>query len=181
MNAPHPSENLRSMSTATLCNVLGQLRFTATLPPRALEQLAGLAELRGFPAGTTLFGEGSRNPHLYLVAVGSVALDMRVPARGATRLLTVGPGELLAWSALLGGGPMTSSATALEDTQVVAFDGRRLAALCEADAEVGFQVMRRVAIGLSERLVATRLQLLDLFGQEASRQHPYAATPGAPA
>jgi CRP-like cAMP-binding protein len=151
----------------TLRNVLGQLRFTASLPPKALEQLAAMAELRGFPAGTVLFGEGSRNPDLYVVAVGSVGLDMNVPARGPVRLLSVGPGEVLAWSALLGGGRMTAMATALEDTQVVCFDGNRLAALCEADHEIGYHLMRRLAAGLADRLVATRLQLLDLFGQDA--------------
>ncbi|MFO0899520.1 MAG: cyclic nucleotide-binding domain-containing protein [Pirellulales bacterium] len=154
------------MDVSRLKNLLGQLRFTASLPPRAIEQLAELAELRGFPAGAVLFAEGSRNPDLYVIAVGSVGLDMNVPARGPTRLLSVGPGELLAWSALLGGGRMTAMATALEDTQVVSVDGRRLAALCDADHELGYRVMRRLAMGLSERLVATRLQLLDLFGQE---------------
>ena len=154
------------MDVSRLKNLLGQLRFTASLPPRAIEQLAELAELRGFPAGAVLFAEGSRNPDLYVIAVGSVGLDMNVPARGPTRLLSVGPGELLAWSALLGGGRMTAMATALEDTQVVSVDGRRLAALCDADHELGYFVMRRLAMGLSERLVATRLQLLDLFGQE---------------
>jgi CRP-like cAMP-binding protein len=155
------------VDVSTLRNLLGQLRFTASLPTRAVAQLAELAVLRGFPAGTVLFAEGSRNPDLYVVAVGSVGLDMNVPARGPTRLLSVGPGELLAWSALLGGGRMTAMATALEDTQVVCLDGHRLAALCEADHELGYYVMRRLASGLSERLVATRLQLLDLFGQEA--------------
>ncbi len=155
------------MEVSRLKNLLGQLRFTAALPPRAVEQLAELAEVRGFPAGAVLFAEGSRNPDLFVVAVGSVGLDMNVPARGPTRLLSVGPGELLAWSALLGGGRMTAMATALEDTQVVSLDGHRLAALCDADHELGYYVMRRLAMGLSERLVATRLQLLDLFGQEA--------------
>ncbi|TXT27172.1 MAG: hypothetical protein FD138_2777 [Planctomycetota bacterium] len=43
--------------------------------------------------------------------------------------------------------------------------GHQLQQLCQSDAEVGFHLMWQVASALSQRLVATRLQLLDLFAK----------------
>jgi CRP-like cAMP-binding protein len=100
---------------------------------------------------------------MFLVESGHVALDMHVPGRGPVRILTVGEGELLGWSALLQDGPMTCAATALESTRLIAIPGAGLAALCEANQEIGYRVMRQMARALAQRLVATRLQLLDLF------------------
>ena len=91
---------------------------------------------------------------------------MCVPARGCVRLLTVGAGELLAWSALLGRGEMTATATADEDTQVIAIPAPKLLDICESYPEVGYHLMRRLAHALSRRLLATRLQMLDLFSIE---------------
>jgi CRP-like cAMP-binding protein len=61
---------------------------------------------------------------------------------------------------------MTATATALEPVRTLAFDGRALKALCEECHEVGYYVMRQIVVVLSERLLATRLQLLDLFVEE---------------
>ena len=70
---------------------------------------------------------------------------------------------MLAWSALLGDGQMTATATALEDTRLISTAGQHLAELCNTNREFGYQLMTRVAEALAKRLVATRLQLLDLF------------------
>jgi hypothetical protein len=62
---------------------------------------------------------------------------------------------------------MTTSAVAQEDTQVIAICAADLLALCESDPVFGYQLMQRVALALANRLVATRLQLLDLFADPA--------------
>jgi CRP-like cAMP-binding protein len=144
---------------------LRQLGFVADLPDRVVEELANVSALVDFPAGAALFHEGTENQFLYLVHSGHVGLDMYVPGRGRVRILSVGPGEMLAWSALLGDGRMTVSATALDDLQAVAMAAPKLRELCEADHEVGFQLMSRMAQALAHRLLATRLQLLDLFAE----------------
>ncbi len=155
------------MDTPVLIQVLQQLRFSETLPDHVLERVAAAASLRGFPADTILFREGGQNDQLMVVSVGSVALDMNVPGRGEVRIMSLGPGNVVAWSALLGGGRMTASAVALEDTQVVQIPAADLLAICDTDALFGYHLMRRVATALAERLVATRLQLLDLFADTA--------------
>ena len=95
---------------------------------------------------------------------GRVALEMNVPARGPVPILSLGPGDLVGWSALIGGGRMTATARATEDSEVVACAAKPLLEVCGRNAEVGYVLMRQLAVALSMRLVATRLQLLDLFG-----------------
>lgn len=146
-----------------MIGVLAGLRFCEPLPAQALARVAGMATLRGLPANTVLFREGAQNDELLIITIGRVALDMQVPQRGEVRIISLGPGDIVAWSALLGGGRMTTSAVAMEDTQVVAIRAADALSLCESDPEFGFQLMKQVAHALANRLVATRLQLLDLF------------------
>lgn len=148
-------------------SLLGELGFTADLPEKVVEELAAVSAVVDFPAGTTIFQEGAKNPFLYVVERGHVGLDMHVPGRGRVRILSVGPGEMLAWSALLGNGVMTVSAVALEDTHAIAASGPKLLELCGRNHEVGYQLMSQMAKSLAQRLVATRLQLLDLFAEPA--------------
>jgi len=142
---------------------MNQAGFLKELSDDDLKKVADLATVEKQNAGTILFREGAVSDPLYLIVGGSVALDMHVPRRGQVRILTVGPGEVLGWSALLTDQRMTAMATVVEDVTMIAIPGRKLHELCEADKDVGYAVMRRMAIALANRLLATRLQLLDLF------------------
>lgn len=146
-----------------LAQILENLRFSAPLPTGFVKQLASKATLRDYAAGETLFRENSQNNELMIIASGSVALEVYVPGRGPIPILTLGPGDMVAWSALLGGGRMTTSAVALHDTKVVAIPAHTVFEWCDKDHTLGYHLMHKVATALAERLVATRLQLLDVF------------------
>ena len=128
-----------------------------------LEKLAPLSTVESMAAQSVLFEEGTLCDRIFFVIDGIVALDMAVPRRDSTRILTVGAGEVLAWSALLSDQRMTATATALSDGRLVSIAAQPLRELCDADHEIGFAIMRCMACALSRRLLATRLQLLDLF------------------
>jgi len=143
--------------------LLHELTFTKGLPPRTMEALATMAGLETVSEWDVLFHEGAQCQELFLVQSGFFALDMHVPARGRITILTVGPGELLGWSALLGGGSMTPTATAVEESRVITLPADKLRTVCQVDHEFGYSLMRHLAVALSKRLLATRLQLLDLY------------------
>ena len=149
----------------TALDLLQKAHFANKLPGAVLNRLAAIARIVEWNEGTLIFREGEHRDDLYLLGSGHVVLEMNVPGRGLTRILTLRSGELLAWSALLGNGNMTTSAVAVEPTQAIAISGVELRQLCEVDHEVGFHVMGQVAFALSQRLLATRLQLLDLFAK----------------
>lgn len=151
------------MDTKQLAYVLQELRFSADLPQEVLEQLAAESTMQRMSAGAVVFREGGKNDDLYLIRSGRLALEMNVPGRGAVRILTLGPGEMVGWSSLLDQGKMTASAVAVEDTELVVAPAGKLRELSDANRDFGFHLMRQMADALSKRLVATRLQLLDLF------------------
>ncbi len=128
-----------------------------------IDRLASCATLESLPASTTLFAEGAAAETLRIVSSGSVALDMHVPPRGSVRILTLGPGDVLGWSALAGDGHMSATATVLQEAGLIRIPARELLQLCEEDAGFGRTVMHHVAQTLARRLQETRLQLLDLF------------------
>jgi CRP-like cAMP-binding protein len=136
------------------------MRFLHEIEDHYLQVLAPIAELREFPVGTVLFREGHSHPYIYLLIAGSVALEFRFSDRV---LQTVGPGELLGWTPILGQVEMTASARILEPTKAVAIRASQLIALCEHNPRFGFEFMRRTAQALARRLNATKLQLLDVY------------------
>lgn len=152
------------MDQRELREILKTLRFSADLSQATIEKLAALITERDEPAGKVIFAENVSNPWIYLIVEGQVALEMCIPARGCTRILTLGPGDLLAWSSILGESRMTSGAHALTDVRLLAAPARGLLDTCAADPAFGYEFYRGVAAALSKRLVATRLQLLDLYG-----------------
>lgn len=147
---------------------LGEVAFSAELSDNVLEAIAAIAQAVNYPAGATIFREGSVDHHLYLIASGHVALEMHVPGHNRVRLLSLGPGDMLAWSSLLGEGRMTASAMAVEPTELIAIPARSLLDLCAAHPQTGYEVMQQMSLALAKRLLATRLQLLDLFSVDAA-------------
>ncbi|MBS0266021.1 MAG: cyclic nucleotide-binding domain-containing protein [Planctomycetes bacterium] len=147
---------------------LGELSFAKGLPPRALQALETMASVQTVSGGETLFRQGEACPDLFLVQSGHFRLDMHRAGRGPVTIVTVGPGELLAWSALLGEGSLTASATATEDSRIICLPGDKLRTLCHVDHEFGYSLMTHLAAALSKRLLATRLHLLETLSPVAS-------------
>lgn len=158
-----------TQSISESCSIeqqLAALQFSAGLPEAVRSELAGIAYQRRFAVGEFLCREGESTPELFLIATGHAGLDMFVPGRGQVRLLTLGPGEILAWSAVVGNHGATATGVATEAMRTIVFPDTVLRELCEANQFVGFHVMQGLARAISRRLVVTRLQLLDLFEEQ---------------
>lgn len=160
----------------TVLKMLAETPFGRGLSAGDREKVADIATAVQVGTETVLFQEGSHAEQLYIVIHGLVGLEICLPRKGCVRILTVGPGEFLGWSAILGRGDMTTRAKILEPTTLLVLPGDRLKALCEADHDIGYGVMQQVAVGLSERLQATRLQMLDVFGETQPIEPPDFAT-----
>ena len=152
------------MDVQQLQQILMELRFTSELSDEDQRKLAGISRLQDFPQGATIFTAGSDHKDVYVIRSGRVEICMSIPARGCLPVLTLEAGDLVGWSSILRQGEMTATVVALEDTQTVAIDAADLRDLCEQDHDIGYQIMQRIATALSQRLVACRLQVLDMFG-----------------
>jgi CRP-like cAMP-binding protein len=143
------------------------LTFCKGMPEDYLKRLVLAGQVKDYRAGAYLFREGVHSSEVYLLADGQVALEASLPSRDPVRIQTVGPGELLGWSPLLGLGYMTASAVALTPCRVLALEVGRVLTLAREDPPFGLEFMQRVAVTLARRLNATRIQLLQAYPDEA--------------
>ena len=154
------------MSAAVTPEFLKTLAFFTPATERELNRLIPTVRRESHPAGTVLFREGDELTCSFIVIAGTVALEVTGRDRRPRLFQTIGPGELLGWSPLLGIGPMTASARALTDAEVVAIDALAVLTVCEEDSWFGYLFMRRMAAAIAARLSATRSRLLDGCGPE---------------
>jgi CRP/FNR family cyclic AMP-dependent transcriptional regulator len=143
----------------------GGRSFLATLSPQVQEKVLSLGELFRYAAGDVILREGCPSLFLYIVETGRVAVEIHVPAKGRRPIMTVGPGDLFGWSALVEPCIETASARALEDTEAWGIKGGAFSDLCREDYTVGYEVYRALAEIICVRLAATRSELLHVFAR----------------
>ena len=151
--------------SGTLEDKVAAAWLTNGIRPHTRSVLAGLAELRQIPTGHVLFREGDPSDFVGVVLDGRIALRMRVPERGPLTILTVEPGDVVGWSALVPPFKATSTGVALADTELAYFEGATLRAALADDDSLAAEFYPLVLRAVARRLEGTRLQLLDLFSQ----------------
>jgi CRP-like cAMP-binding protein len=143
--------------------------FMADLTPHQRRLLADCAMPINFKPGELIFREGDPANRFYLIHNGLVELQSRTGPRSVTRIDTVGAGEVLGWSWLFPPYFWHFDARAVEPTEAIFFYGTPLRAECEADHDLGYELMKRMAEVVTRRLQATRKQLLKIdLGQRLS-------------
>ncbi len=148
----------------TLEAVLAVHPFFTGLEPKYLQLITGCASNVRFNAGTYIFREGEEAAHFYIIRQGKVALETHAAQRGAITIETIEAGEVLGWSWLFPPYRWHFSACVVEPTRAIALDGVCLRSKGEADHDLGYELVKRVAQIMMQRLQATRLQLLDVYG-----------------
>jgi CRP/FNR family transcriptional regulator, cyclic AMP receptor protein len=144
-----------------LLDELENVTFLSDFTPTHRKAIARMAQLKEHSAGSVVFREKSSSPYIYFVLAGEVDLEIRVPDCGDVQVLTVGPGELLGWSPVLGGRPMTATARAATRCRLAALDAARILELAEKDPPFGVEFFRGTSAALAQRLHATRRQIPD--------------------
>ena len=154
---------------ATMEELLGGHPFFAGLGPSTIRLIAGCASNVHFAAGDRIFSEGEEASRFYVIRHGRVALEVHSPARGPLVIDTMDEGEVLGWSWLVSPYRYFGDARAVTPVSATALDGTCLRGKCEADAELGYQLLKRVTDVMYQRLQSARVRLLDLYGPESVR------------
>jgi CRP-like cAMP-binding protein len=132
-----------------------------------LAVLADAASDVTFPARRRLFEDGGSATRFWLVQSGYVALDLHVPGEGQVRIDTIGMGELLGWSWLFPPYRWAFGAVAASQVEAFEFDARAVRVRCAADPAFGYEVTRRLAEVVTQRLRSTRVRLITASSQSA--------------
>ena len=152
------------MPTQTIEDLIATMPTFAGLPAEQLATVAGCGRTCGFEAGAEIAREGDPADTFYALRSGRVALEVVAPGQRLT-IGTLGPGTVVGWSWLFPPHRWSFDARALEPVRAIEFDGACLRGKCEADKALGYELMRRFAAIILERLQGTRVQLLDVYGR----------------
>ena len=149
----------------TLERILSTHRFFHDLEQRYLDLLVGCAANVRFAAEQFLFRTGEEANQFFLIREGKVALEISAPGRVPIIVQTLRENEILGWSWLIPPYHWQLDARAVEPTRAIALDGKCMRTKCEADHDLGYELLKRFARIIEDRLQQARLQLLDVYGE----------------
>ncbi|MBL9044690.1 MAG: cyclic nucleotide-binding domain-containing protein [Myxococcales bacterium] len=152
----------------TLSPQLLSLQFFAGFGPAELQILARHSRQVSWPADVEVIREGQVATEFFLILDGRVRVETHLPGRGEVTLQTLLRGDVLGWSWLTANASFSFSARTLQPTNALVFEGTALLRECEQHPRLGYLLMRRFALVMSDRLRHTRLQLLDLYSPPRS-------------
>lgn len=145
--------------------ILEEHPFFAGFTPEQNHIVSGCARNHRFDAGHYLFHEGEPANEFFLIRHGRVALEIVAPGQPPVVIATLGEGEIVGASWLVPPYRWMFDARAVELTRAIGIDAACLRDKCDADAQLGYEMMKRFLPVLVKRLNATRLQLLDVYGR----------------
>jgi|SRR5215469_8033829 len=136
--------------------------FLKGMSPEHLTLLMGDAMPVEFTPDEIIFDEGGVANRFYLIRSGKVALHSPTdPEHEPIAIETIEAGSVLGWSWLFPPYTWHFDARAITPVNAIFFYGTRLREQCEADHELGYELMKRVSAVVVERLQATRCRLAE--------------------
>ncbi len=154
----------------TLDRVFAEHPFFAGLAPGDLAILAGCARNERFAVGEFLYRENQQADKFFVLREGQVRLELFAAATGPIPILTAGPGDVLGSAWIVPPYRAGCDARVLEPVRAISFDGPCMRRKCDQDPRLGYALMKRSVTVLVDRLMLTRLQLLDLYAGPGERR-----------
>ncbi len=138
--------------------------FFQGLNQRHIQDLAACASRLNFTDGQFLCRAEEEATRFYLILQGRVSVEIFSARRGPMTLQTMGAGDVLGWL-WFNAKPYHwhSDARAVGLTRALSFEVSCLRERCEADHDLGFELMKRYAHSLAVRFRVSSLQLTDMF------------------
>ncbi len=137
--------------------------FLKGLDPAYITLVAGCGMNVRFEEGQHLFREGQEANEFFIIRQGRIAIETYAPERGSIMIDTLTEGDILGWSWLIPPYHWHFDARAIEATRAIALDGKCLRGKCEIDHHLGYELLKRFAHIMEDRLQATRIRLLDIY------------------
>lgn len=141
-------------------------RYLPDLSPHQRQTLALISRDERPAVGTYLMREGRPTLDLGVIVEGRLAVRDRI-GRDDVTLMTLDPGDVFGWSAVLDG-ISTASIVADDGARVLLFDGTALRGALAADRSLAIILYRRLLEAVARRLDATRMLARDIYAFRGS-------------
>lgn len=153
-----------NLASNQLITLVAQQPFFKGMSDHLIQLLADSIMEMQFKPGDWIYRQGDPANRFYLILEGKVLIESDVKERGMIPIRTLGPGDDLGWAWLFPPHYMHFSACVIEPTRTIFFYGTRLREKCDANHELGYQLMKRVAQVVARNLNATQRRLLECTG-----------------
>lgn len=151
----------------TLNEAITNHTFFHGMKSEHLAVLADGARTAQFKTGDVLFREGEPANQFYLIESGKISLETHEPANGTMLVQTLGAGDVLGWSWLFPPFSWHFQARAIEPATLIVLGGAHLLVTAERNHDFGYELLKRVAHVVIQRLQTARKQLLALQAESA--------------
>ena len=141
----------------------GHELFTS-LSMEGVQKINEISEVKEYKAGETIFEPNQEASNIYILLEGLVAL--RFPAKEdafSAGLIRIEKDDLIGAGALLGSSTYISQAYCVEDSKVLAINGKRLRDILEEDRSTGFDVLIKIAQAYFERYIFIMKKIQSIF------------------
>jgi signal-transduction protein with cAMP-binding, CBS, and nucleotidyltransferase domain len=136
------------------------------LTPEQVSLLSSRASMAHYESRQRVFTHGATADHFYILYRGSVGVEIPAISGVPLTIQRVGDGSVLGWSWLIPPYRWLFDARALVPSDIVTFDGVRVRADCEHDPKLGYELMKRFAMLMAERLNAARETAIQNYSGE---------------
>jgi CRP/FNR family cyclic AMP-dependent transcriptional regulator len=144
------------MSDGTLTVYLAQHPIFKGLKQEQIALIGSLAKLVQFQPHQRVFEQDKPATHFFIVRSGSVTVEIPSIDGEGLAIQKLGSGSMLGWSWLISPYRWAFDARATAESSIIAVDGERLRAACESDPQLGYELLKRFAVLMAERLNAAR-------------------------
>lgn len=150
----------------SIYDLLNQHDFFREMPNSDLQIISGCGTNIHIKSGNYLARDGENADHFYVIRSGLVSVEIQTPPRGARIIQTLRSNDIAGWNWIFPPYKWAFDLRVVEDMSAVVLDGKCLRDKCDADNRMGYLLMKQFAKIMAQRLQATRLQLLDVYGKE---------------
>ncbi len=135
--------------------------FFSGLSDDILKFLCECSSRREIKEGQILFRQGENADKFYVILNGCISIQMPAIMGPAMEIQSVGKDQVLGWSWLISPYKWSFQTRAEVDTELLEFDGTALLAHCEQEPKFGYELFKKFAGLMSERLSVARQKMMD--------------------
>jgi CRP-like cAMP-binding protein len=157
----NPHRRPVAMTAKTIRQQLAAQDFFNGMNPDHLGFLADSAHQRQIGKEQVLFRSGEPANAFYLIVTGRISVEIAAISGPVLTIQTLTAEQLLGWSWIIPPYRWSFQARAEERTDLLEFDGVRVRERCEQDPAFGYEMLKRFAALMSDRLESARRTMMD--------------------
>lgn len=111
--------------------------------------------------GQLLFRQGEHADNFYIIRNGHISVQIPALMGPTLEIQTLSKDQVLGWSWLISPYQWHFQAKAERDSSLLEFNGSKILARCELEPKFGYELLKRFAVLMSDRLDASRQKMMD--------------------